>query len=79
MQPIRATAKPNLLRYEFDFVKMALGPNNAFIAIYGVRITDPTDYLSKAKTFLTQHSGESGDAISNIVLPDLTKLPRKVF
>jgi len=76
---LAAFDEPTHHRYEFDFVKMALGPKNVFIAIYGVRITDPTDYLSKAKTFLTQHSGESGDAISNVVLPDLTKLPRKEF
>jgi hypothetical protein len=76
---LAAFDEPAHHRFEFDFVKMALGPQNAFIAIYGVRITDPTDYLSKSKTFLTQHSGESGDAISNIVLPDLAKLPRKVF
>lgn len=66
-------------RYEFDFVKVSLAGTNAAIAIYGVRITDPTDYLAKAKTFLTQHSGEAGNAISNMVLPDVDKLPRKVF
>jgi hypothetical protein len=66
-------------RYEFNFIKIAMGPKNAQIAIYGVRISDPTDYLAKAKTFLTQHSGESGDAISALTLPDLGKLPRREF
>jgi hypothetical protein len=76
---LAAFEEPAKHRFEFDFVKMAIGPKNVYVSIYGVRITDPTSYLAKSKTFLTQHSGESGDAISNLALPDLAKLPRKVF
>jgi hypothetical protein len=76
---LAAFDEPAKHRYEFNFIKMALGPKNVYVAIYGVHITDPTDYLAKAKTFLTQHSGESGDAISNLPVPDVAKWPRKVF
>ncbi|HME08475.1 MAG TPA: hypothetical protein VKG25_15575 [Bryobacteraceae bacterium] len=71
--------EPAKNRYEFDFVKIALTPKNAYVAIYGVRISDPANYLAKAKAFLDRHSGESGAAISDIVLPDIGKLPRKEF
>ena len=69
--------QPALHRYELDFVKLALAPKNAYVAVYGARITDPKDYVSKSKAFLTQRSGEIGRALEALPLPDLTTLPRK--
>jgi hypothetical protein len=63
-------------RYELNFVKMALGPKNATLVIYGVRISDPRDYRTKAKEFLSRNSGEIGRTLGNMVLPDISKLPR---
>jgi hypothetical protein len=65
-------------RFELSFTKIALGPRNAYVLVYGVRIGDP-DYVSKAKAFLTQHSGEIGLALENAVMPDISTLPRKEF
>jgi hypothetical protein len=71
--------EPDKHRFELNFVKMALGPKNAYTIICGVRITDPKDYRAKAKEFLDQHSGELGQALGNAVPPDLGALPRKMF
>ena len=65
-------------RFELSFTKIALGPRNAYVLVYGVRIADP-DYVSKAKAFLTQHSREIGLALENAVVPDISALPRKEF
>ena len=65
-------------RYELSFAKIALSKTNAYVVVYGVRIGDP-DYLAKAKTYLTQHSGEIGRALENAVLPEIRTLPRKEF
>ena len=66
-------------RFELNLVKAALGPKNAYMAIYGVRITDPKDYVSKAKTYLTQHSDEVGRELEKAALPAIGPLPRKEF
>jgi len=58
---------------------MALVPKNVYVAIYGVRNSDPGDYVRKAKNFITQQSGPIGDALETVVLPDMSKLPRKEF
>jgi hypothetical protein len=74
-----AFEEPAKHRFELNFVKAALSPKNAYVVVYGVRITDPKDYLGKARAFLNQHSGEVGRALENASLPDLSKLPRKEF
>lgn len=76
---VAAFEEPGKQRFELNFVKMALGPKNAAVMMYGVRITDPKDYRTKAKEFLDRNSGEIGRALGNAVLPDIGKLPRKVF
>ena len=47
-------------RFELNFVKAALGPKNAYIAIYGARIDDSKDYVGKSKAYLNEHSSEVG-------------------
>ncbi len=74
-----AFEEPAKHRFELNFVKAALSPKNAYVVVYGVRITDPKDYLGKAKAFLNQHSGEVGRALENASLPDFSKLPRTEF
>ncbi len=76
---VAAFEEPGKHRYELNFVRIALAPKNAFVVIYGVRITDPSNYLRKAKDFLNQQSGPVGDALENVVLPEISKLPRKEF
>lgn len=66
-------------RFELNFVKVALAVKNAYVAVYGVRITDPKDYPGKAKAYLNEHSGEVGRALESTAFPDLGKLPRKEF
>lgn len=66
-------------RYDLNFVKCALGARNAYIAVYGVRITDPKDYAGKAKRFLDQHAVEVGTALGSAAFPDTGKLPRREF
>jgi len=65
-------------RYELNFVKIAMGPQNAMAVIYGARIGDPQDYAVKAKEFLDQNSSEIGKALES-ALPEVGKLPRRVF
>lgn len=74
---VAAFDQPALHRFELNFVKAALGPNNAYTAIYGVRISDPKDYVSKAKAFLNEHSGEIGRELEQSPLPDPATLPHK--
>jgi hypothetical protein len=71
--------EPAKNRIELNFVKCVLGEQNAAIAIYGVRIADPQDYISQAKQFLDQHSSEVGRAIEQFAIPDLGRLPRREF
>jgi hypothetical protein len=76
---LAAFDEPAQHRYEMNFVKVAQGPKNVYTVIYGARISDPTDYVSKAKRFLSTQSGPVGDALEKAVLPDIGKLPRTVF
>ena len=76
---VAAFEEPGKHRVELNFVRMALGEKNAAVVIYGVRITDPNDYMSKGKQFLDQSSGVVGRELAAIALPDLSKLPRKDF
>ena len=74
-----AFEEPAKRRFEVNFVKAGLGAKNVYVAVYGVRITDAQDYVGKARTFITQHSGEIGDALARETLPDIGKLPRRPF
>ena len=76
---VAAFEEPAKNRFELNFVKFAQGPKNAYIMVYGTRVADPTDYKTKGKDFLNQHSAEIGRALENAVLPDLSTLPRKEF
>jgi hypothetical protein len=76
---VAAFEEPAKRRYEVNFVKMGLGPKNAYIVVYGARVTDPQDYVAKGKQFLSQQSQEIGKALENVVLPDFSRLPRKEF
>lgn len=67
-----AFEEPAKDRFELNFVKFAMGPKNAYIMVYGVRVAK-----SEGKDFLNQHSEEIGRAMDNAVLPDLSKLPRR--
>lgn len=76
---VAAFEEPAKNRFELNFVKFGLGAKNAYIMVYGVRVSDSKDYKTKGKDFLNQHSEEIGQAVENAVLPDLTTLPRKEF
>jgi hypothetical protein len=76
---VAAFEEPTQNRFELNFVKFGLGPKNAYIMVYGARVTDPADYKTKGKNFLNQHSEEIGRAMDNAVLPDLSTLPKKEF
>ena len=75
---VAAFEEPARHRFELNFVKMALGGKNGYTLVYSVRIGDP-NYLAKSKAFLSQHSGEIGDALAKTNPPDFGTLPRKVF
>jgi hypothetical protein len=66
-------------RYELNFVKIALGPKNAYVLIYGARISDPVDYRTKAKNFLDQRSSEIGKALESAPAPAIAAFPRRPF
>jgi len=66
-------------RFELNFVKIALGPNNAYLVMYGVRVSDPHDYVGKARTYLDRHSPEIGLELEKATLPAIGTLPRKEF
>lgn len=66
---IVAFDEPGKKRYELSFVKAAMGAKNAYIAVYGVRVSDEKDYVSKAKKFLSEHSGEIGMAMEKVAGP----------
>jgi hypothetical protein len=76
---VAAFEVPAKYRFELNFVKFAVEPKNAYIIVYGARVTDPRDYKTKGKDFLNQHSAEIGRALETTVLPDLGTLPRKEF
>jgi hypothetical protein len=76
---VAAFDEPEHQRCELNFAKIALEDQNATIAIYGIRISDPQDYRAKAKEFLDQNSTEVGSALVKLVLPKIDELPRRVF
>ena len=76
---VAAFEEPGKSRFELNFVKVALGPKNAAAVIYGVRITDPKDYRTTANDFLNRNWDEVGRALGAVVLPDISKLPRRTF
>ena len=76
---VAAFEEPAKRRYEINFVKVALSPKNAYVVVYGVRISGPGDYVRKAKNFITQQSGPIGVAVEGVVPPDVSKWPRKEF
>jgi hypothetical protein len=66
-------------RFELNFLKIALGPKNAYMVMYGVRVADPHDYIGKARTYLDQHSSEIGLELEKAALTAISALPRKEF
>ncbi len=76
---VAAFEEPATHRFELNFVKMALGPRNAYTMIYGARISGTKDYRAKAKEFLDQRSAEVGRALGSAVPPDPRALPHKLF
>lgn len=73
---VAAFDQPAQHRFELNFVKAAMGGKNAYIAIYGVRVTDSKDYVGKAKAFLNEQSGRIGQELERAVLPPAGTLPR---
>jgi hypothetical protein len=67
-----AFEEPAKNRFELNFVKFGMGPNNAYIMVFGARVAK-----SEGKDFLNQHSTEIGRAMDNAALPDLNTLARK--
>jgi hypothetical protein len=76
---VAAFEEPRHHRFELNFAKFALGPTNAIIMIYGVRLSDPVDYAAKAKEFLDRNSSEVGRALADAALPDVSQLPRRRY
>ncbi|MBZ5609007.1 MAG: hypothetical protein LAP38_12165 [Acidobacteriia bacterium] len=76
---VAAFDEPDKQRFELDFVKVELGAKNAAVVVYGVRVTDPKDYRTKAKDFLDMNSHQVGRALGELAVPDVSKLPRRVF
>src|SRR5262249_31483585 len=76
---VAAFEEPGKRRIELNFVRVVLGQKNAAVVIYGVRIADSRDYRTTAKDFLDRRSEEIGHALGNVVLPDISRLPRKPF
>ena len=74
-----AFVEPAKHRYELNYVKIGMGPKNAYVMIIGLRVSDPNDYKAKTKAFLEKRSGEVGSALGNYVVPDLSTFPRRVF
>jgi hypothetical protein len=76
---VAAFEEPAAHRFELNFVKVAMGPKNAYVLVYGARVTDTHDYKTKGKEFLDQHSGEIGRALEAVLLPEISGLPRREF
>ena len=71
--------EPGKRRYELNFVKAAMGAKNAYMVIYGARVTDAKDYVGKAKAFLPARSGEIGMELEKMAAPAVGALPRREF
>ncbi len=76
---VAAFEEPAKKRFELTFAKIGMGPKNGYIFVYGVRVTDPLDYRTKTKDFVSQHSAEIGQALEGARPPVLETLPRKEF
>lgn len=74
-----AFPQPAQKRFEINFVKIAMAQTNAVIAVYGVRVEDPTNDASKAKAFLSANSEAIGKALETAALPATSALPRREF
>ncbi len=71
--------EPAKQRFELNFIKVGMGPKNAYIMLIGLRIRDPKDYKARTKEFLEKRSGEVGEALGEFVVADLSTLPRREF
>jgi hypothetical protein len=71
--------EPAKKRFELNFVKAAMGAKNAYMTIYGVRVTDPKDYVARSKAFLSEHSGEIRKELEKAASPVMGSLPRREF
>jgi len=76
---VAAFEEPASQRYELNFVKMTMGEKNAVVLIHGVRVSDGTDYLGKAKEYLNRNSSEIGRAMEKMTAPDVGKFTRREF
>ncbi|MCW5977075.1 MAG: hypothetical protein KIT09_03320 [Bryobacteraceae bacterium] len=63
-------------RRELHFAKMALVSGNGVVVTYGVRLADPQDYRAKADRFLDANSVTIGRELENLVLPEVSTLPK---
>jgi len=71
--------EPAKKRYELNFVKAAMGEKNAYMMIFGARVSDPKDYVAKAKAFLSERSGAIGMELEKLPAPAVGTLPRRQF
>jgi len=76
---VAAIDEPQNHRYELNFLKIGMGVKNAYILIYGARITDPVDYKAKAAKFVENHSRDIGLALDAMTAPDMSRWPRTTF
>jgi len=76
---VAAIDEPEKHRYELNFLKIAMGAKNAYILIYGARITDLVDYKAKAAKYVDNHSREIGMALDSAAAPNVSRWPRTTF
>ena len=56
-----------------------MGAKNAYILIYGARITDPVDYKAKASKYVDNNSRQIGMALDAAAAPSVSRWPRTAF
>ena len=72
--------EPSHRRFELNFVKAVLSPKGgAYLMIYGVRVADSNDYVTKAKAFLNEQSAAIGKELEKLPLPAMASMPRREF
>lgn len=76
---VAAFNEPAKHRMELDYLKVARGPKNAYLLIYGVTITDKADYRKKAAKYVETHSVEIGKALGAAPTPATSTWPQKAF
>jgi len=76
---VAAIDEPEKHRYELNFLKIAMGTKNAYILIYGARISDPVDYKAKATKFVDNNSRKIGLALDAAAAPNVSTWPRTTF